>query len=380
MRRLNRSIVMLTILFFVWTSAGFAGPTVAIIKHNDHKLVGESFTYEMTRIPKGEIPDKHWKPEWSKESEDAIEKMVRDAVRLTGDWPVSKGDVVAIVPNCVIDPFTLQGQGRATPAIMQCTVTDPRVVRGVALLAKESGAKKIYIATQPMSASGYSSLRSWGYGPIAKEAGAELVGLDSSEWKYFKAPHGLALKEYAIPTFMVEEVNKVISVPVMKTHTGAGYTGALKNIGIGLPTGRVYGALRYGLPHDKLARVIIDVCSIRKIDYAVVSAIWAMEGNGPTSGDPVPMDMVIGGADSVAVDAIMVEVMGFKPENYGTIRLGEQFGLGTYKGIKVLGQQVFEVARQFIPVYANRRYPGKWGEVIGWDPEGTPAGLLPGKK
>jgi len=363
-------IIFLTLM--VAASTSFAGPTVAIIKHNDHKLVGESFKYEVTRTPKGEPPDKFWQPEWSKESEAAIEKMVRDAVRLAGGWPVKSGDVVAIVPNLVIDPFGLVLMGRGTPPFMQCSVTDARVARGLALLAKESGAKKIYFATQPMSASGYSSLKVWGYERVAKEVGAELVGLDASAWKYFKAPHALALKEYAMPTFMVEEVTKLISVPVMKTHCLAGYTGALKNIGIGLPTGRVYGALRYGLPHDKLARVIIDVCSIRKLDYSVVTAIWAMEGNGPLAGSPVPMDMVIAGADPVAVDAIMIEAMGMKPANFGTIRLGEQFGLGTYKGIEVAGRQVAEVEKQFAPVPLDKRAAGTWGEIIGWAPVAIP--------
>ena len=343
-----------------------AGPSVAIVKHEDHELVGESFQYEITRTPKGDPPDKFLHPEWSKESEQAIEKMVRDAVRLAGGWPVKAGDVVAIVPNLGVDPFCLILMGMATPRIMQCMNTDARVVRGVALLAKESGAKKIYIATQPISASGYSSLRSWGYEPVAKEAGAELVALDASAWKYFKAPHALALKEYALQTFMMEEVTKLISVPVMKTHCMAGYTGALKNIGIGLPTGRVYGALRYGLPHDKLARVITDVCSIRRIDYSVIAAIWAMEGNGPLVGDPVPMDMVIAGADPVAVDAVMVETMGMKPANYGTIRLGEQYGLGTYKNIVVQGRQVAEVEKQFASVPSDKRVSGTWGEIIGW--------------
>ena len=365
------ALIFLIILFF-GVSSVLAGPTVAIIKHDDHKLVGESFKYEADRTPKGEPPDKYWHPEWSKESEAAIAKMVKDAVELAGNWPVKKGDVVAIVPNLMIDPFSLILIARGTPVYIQCTITDARVVRGVALLAKESGAKKIYITTQPACASGYSLLKVYGYEAVAKEVGAELVGLDASPWKYFKAPHALALKEYAIPAFLVEEVTKLISVPIMKTHSLAGYSGALKNIGIGIPTGKVYGQPRYGLPHDKLARVIIDVCSIRKIDYAVVSAIWAMEGNGPVTGDPVPMDMVIAGADPVAVDGIMLESMGMKAENFGTIRLGDQFGLGTYKGIKVVGRQVAEVEKQFAVVPLGKRGPGIWGEIVGWTPKATP--------
>ena len=167
------------------------------------------------------------------------------------------------------------------------------------------------------------------------------------------------------------EVDKVISVPVMKMHCLAGFTGALKNIGIGVPTGQVYGSIRYGLPHEKLARVIVDVCSIVRSNYSVVSAIWAMDGNGPLAGDPVAMDMVIAGADPVAVDTVMVDCMGLKGHNYGQIRLAEEAKLGTSQGITVTGRQVHEVERQFAGVPPDKRAAASWGEIIGWPGKGV---------
>ena len=40
--------------------------------------------------------------EWTEESEKYIGKLVREAIELAGDWPVNRGDVVAIKPNSVI--------------------------------------------------------------------------------------------------------------------------------------------------------------------------------------------------------------------------------------------------------------------------------------
>jgi len=370
-RALTVFLVSVLVLCF-WISASIAGPKVAIVKHDDHKLVGESWTFEVTRTPKGEPPDKYWRPEWSKESEAAIEQMVREAVQLAGGWPVKEGDVVAVVPNLVISPFGCVLMGRKTPELLQCGVTDARVARAVAILAKESGAKKVYFATQPMAASGVSSMKAWGYWDVGKELGVELVALDAAPWKYYKPAHEpLVLKEYAIPSMLLEEVDKIISVPAMKMHCLAGYTGALKNVGIGVPTGQVYGSIRYGLPHDKLARVIVDVCSIVKIDYTVVDGIWAQDGNGPLAGVPVAMDLVIAGADPVAVDAVMVDCMGKKPHIYGQIRLAEEYGLGTSKEITVAGRQVYEVEKQFAGVPADKRAAASWGEIIGWPGKGV---------
>jgi len=346
------------------------GPSsVGIVKCKNHELVGESWKDPFNPLPKGEPPRKFWKPSWSKESQIKIEEMVRDAIEAAGDWPIEKDDVVAIKPNLVGSPLLFAQMGRHTDPELQCSVTDARVVRAVAILAKESGAKEIYIVANPMVADGYINLRQWGYGEVAKETGAKLVGLSQIPYKYYKAPFGIAYKEYALPTLMVDKVNKVISVAALKTHSITGVTLALKNIGVGVPTGRVYGGPRLGLPHDKIVEVITDVCSIVGIDYAIIDGIWAMEGNGPLNGDPVPMDLIIAGPDPVAVDAIGTEIMGFRKESIGTTRMAQAYGIGAYHNInvQVIGDSFEKVLKQFNPVPRKFRFPGSFGDVYGWE-------------
>ena len=343
--------------------------TVSIVKAKNHELVGESWKDPFNPLPEGEPPMKFWRPSWSKESEIEIEEMVRKAISVAGDWPVEKGDVVAIKPNLVASPLLFAQMGRYTDPELQCSVTDARVVQAVALLAKESGAKEIYIVANPMVANGYISLRQWGYGRVAKETGAKLFGLSDIPYKYFKAPFGLASKQYALPTLMVDEVNKVISVAALKTHSITGVTLTLKNIGIGTPTGRVYGGPRLGLPHEKIAEVITDVCSIVGIDYAIIDGIWGMEGNGPIGGNPVPMDLIVAGPDPVAVDAVGTEIMGIPKENIGTTRMAKAYEIGTYEGtkVKVIGDSFEKVVKQFDTVPKKFRFPGSFGDVYGWD-------------
>ena len=211
-------------------------------------------------------------------------------------------------------------------------------------------------------------LRRCGQGGVAKEVGADLVGLSDIPYKNYEAPFGLALKEYALPILMVEEVNKVISVPALKTHSITGVTLALKNIGIGMPTGRVYGGPRVGLPHEKIAEVITDVCAIVGIDCSIVDGIWGMEGYGPLGGDPVPMDLIIAGPDPVAVDAVGTEIMGFGAETIGTTRMAQQYGMGTFKGtdIQTSGDTLEKIVTQFNPVPKEFRFDASCGDVYGW--------------
>jgi len=343
--------------------------TVGIVKEMNHELIGESWKNPFNPVPKGEPPEKFWRPIWSKESEIKIEEMVRKAIDVAGDWPVEKGDVVAIKPNLVASPLLFAQIGRLTDPELQCSVTDARVVRTVAILSRESGAKEIYIVANPMVANGYINLRQWGYGKVAEETGAKLIGLSEIPYRYYKAPLKLTYKQYALPTLMVDVVNKVISAAALKTHSITGVTLTLKNIGVGTPSGIVYGGPRLGLPHERIAEVITDVCSIVGIDYAIIDGIWGMEGNGPLSGDPVPMDLIIAGRDPVAVDAIGTELMGFQKESIGTTRIAQAYGIGTYEGIEVkaIGGPLEKMVRQFNPVPKKSRFPGSFGKVYGWE-------------
>jgi len=259
------------------------------------------------------------------------------------------------------------GTGKTKNEEIQCYNTDPRVVRAIALLAKKKGAKKIYIAEGPPDADGIANMKTYGYEGVARETGAELYCINSAPYKWYKPERPLALKEYALPVVMVEEANKIISVSPMKTHYLTGITGTLKNQAIGSAPNRVYGIPKVGLPHNQISEVICDIVSIKKIDFAVISAIWGCEGHGPTKGDPVSMDLVIAGRDPVAVDTVETMVMGFKPENYGHIVLAEQMGLGTMKDINVVGDPIKKVMKKFKPVPVELRAPNAWGRIVAWE-------------
>ncbi len=366
-----RKVLFLLILFiFVLASVAQAGPTVAIIKSNNHELVGKSWQFkDWHMLPQGPrwAKGKYWHPVWSRKSEREIEKMVRKAVKLVGGLPVEKGDVVWIKTNVVASFNLILGTGKTRNEEIQCYSTDPRIVRAIALLAKRRGAKKIYIAAGPPDADGIANMKTYGYEGLARETGAELYCINSAPYKWYKPERPLALKEYALSVVMVEEADKIISVSPMKTHYLTGITGTLKNQAIGSAPNRVYGIPKVGLPHNQISEVICDIVSIKKIDFAVISAIWGSEGHGPTKGDPVSMDLVIVGRDPVAVDAVETMVMGFKPENYGHITLAEQMGLGTMKDINVVGDPIKKVMKKFKPVPKELRAPNAWGRISGWD-------------
>jgi len=356
-------------------AAGAEKPVVAILKATDHELVGESFLMNWDRALSQGINRTrkidYFRAEWSRESEQEIETLVRDAVEIAGGWPVKTGDVVLIKPNLVVSIFVLLYHRRTTEDFQAC-LTDPRIVRALALMAKESGAKRIIVGAGPAAGDGWAGFMQSGYLAMVEELQArgvpvELIDFTNEPYTWVKS-RGLANPEYAVPK-VVTEVNRIISVPALKNHSKAGVTLSLKNVAAGLMSGRAYGFYKFGCPHEAIPAWISDVASMFKIDYAVVDGIWGMEGNGPISGEPVPMDLIVAGADPVAVDAVCTAIMGFDPRNIGHITEAARNGLGVADLDKILveGDPIASVARPFAVVPEGNRWPSAHGGVYKWE-------------
>lgn len=368
---MKKAFIVAVLATFALAAFAWAGPKVAIIQGNE-KVLKDSTSFDKWRAEAGNprrpiggrSVDYTWPMDWTKASEKEVDKMVRQAVELAGGWPVKRGDTVLIKVNCNGDLWYFQCLGLDSNNHLLCYFTDPRVVKTVADLCKESGAKKIYIAEAPGLADAYSVMRRWGMEEATKEAGAELVGLNDVPYGWYKAPHALAgIPEYAIPNVAVE-ADKVISISPLKTHELAGTTCSMKNIAVGVVPNNVYGSFKLGLPHNKMDKVIADICEIVGIDYAVLSGIYGQEGQGPTRGNPVYHGLVIAGGDCVAVDYIGSAVMGFMPERFGYLKRGEEVGLGTMKDIKVVGEKVDNVMIHYKEPPGHA--PGAWCDVKGW--------------
>ncbi len=293
-------------------------------------------------------------------------------MEIAGGWPVRPGDVVLIKPNLVASVFFLIYHGKTTEDDFQACQTDPRIVRALVLMAKESGAKRIIIGEGPAAGDGWAGYMQSGYLAMVKDLAkegvkVELIDFTHEPYTWVKSK-GLANPEYAVPK-VVTEATCIISVPALKTHSMTGTTVSLKNVAVGLMSGRVYGFFKYGCPHQKIPAWITDIASMFKIDYTIVDGIWGMEGNGPLSGDPIQMDLIIAGADPVAVDAVCTAIMGFNPNNIGHITMAATHGLGVadLDGIVVEGESIASVAREFKVVPEESRWPSEHGGVKNWE-------------
>jgi len=80
---------------------------------------------------------------------------------------------------------------------------------------------------------------------------------------------------------------------------------------------------------------------------------------GPTNGEPVEMGLIIAGADPGVVDTVATRVMGVHPLYFGHIRMANEYGIGTYEDIEVVGETIEGVKKDFTPVPEEFRFPNE---------------------
>ena len=102
----------------------------------------------------------------------------------------------------------------------------------------------------------------------------------------------------------VQQADCIVNLCKMKTHGLERLTGAVKNM-YGCVLGLNKGTGHVSYPNAQVfAEMLIDLNRCVKPRLHIMDGIVAMEGNGPASGTPVPMKVLLFSADPVALDTV----------------------------------------------------------------------------
>jgi uncharacterized protein (DUF362 family)/Pyruvate/2-oxoacid:ferredoxin oxidoreductase delta subunit len=262
---------------------------------------------------------------------DRVHDAVRRAVDLVGGMAamVKPGDRVLIKPNLL----------KASPPD-RAVVTHPEIIRAVIRLVREAGGEAL-VGDSP----GFGELRrvceKSGIMDVIEEEGAQLAEMDDA----VKVKNHGQFHHFEIAR-AVHEADVVINVPKLKTHGMMTVTGAVKNL-FGCVPGRrkVQWHFNTGVNRQAFARMLVELCALIKPRLTIMDAIVAMEGNGPGSGDPRQVGMVLSGADPVAVDVVSGAIIGAEPGLLYTLRAAADAGIGETRleRIAVLGEALEKV-------------------------------------
>jgi uncharacterized protein (DUF362 family) len=153
-------------------------------------------------------------------------------------------------------------------------------------------------------------------------------------------PNGEALHTITVPRIVTESA--IISAAKLKTHMSTKVTLGMKNM-FGLLPDKFKG--KY---HAKgISKVIVDINTVLRPAMTVIDGFVAMEGEGPTDGTPVKMDLIIAGKDVVATDATAARVMGFDPHEISHIRRAHEKELGNIDNVEIVGSNIDDVRKVF---------------------------------
>jgi len=200
--------------------------------------------------------------------------------------------------------------------------THPAILKAVIRLVQGAGAVAL-VGDSP----GFGSLRAVakrsGMLAAIEECGAELV--EFSEVREVISGGIFKRFEVAAPYL---DADRVINLPKLKTHEMMTLTCGVKNLfGILVGAAKPAWHLQAGFDREIFARVLLELYQIRPPDLTIVDAITAMEGDGPGSGDPRQVGLLLAGANPVAVDLVAGEIAGIPKKLLFVEREAEKLGL-----------------------------------------------------
>ncbi len=216
---------------------------------------------------------------------------------------VRPGQKVLLKPNLL---------SAAPPA--EAVTTHPLILKVMTELIHEAGGK-VYIGDSPGHDSQEKAHHICGIQEVIEETGAGVI--DFSDTVYRKVR---GFKERNIPLAAeLDQVDIIINVAKLKTHSLTGLTAAVKNI-YGCVPGKSKARFHfeYPLPRD-FSKFLLDVYYAVKPSFSIIDAVIAMEGAGPRRGKPRQLGLLMSSPNALALDNVAASVVGFRSNQVATL-------------------------------------------------------------
>jgi uncharacterized protein (DUF362 family)/NAD-dependent dihydropyrimidine dehydrogenase PreA subunit len=250
-------------------------------------------------------------------------------------------DVVAAAVRRVLEPFGgARGIGAGKKNVLlkpnvlrpafpeEAVTTHPEVIRAVAREFLELGCA-VSVGDGPGGDPGPAlpAFEKSGIAQVCAELGIPLLN--------FQKEGSVAVELRSCPARSINvakpvvDAEVIVSIAKVKTHNLTHMTCALKN-----PYGYIPGFLK-GRLHALAPRVwefSQIVCALWEVfppAITVVDGITAMQGQGPSGGEPYHAGWILAGTDPLAIDTLLAWAMGFDPRAVPLLAEARRRGLGT---------------------------------------------------
>jgi uncharacterized protein (DUF362 family)/NAD-dependent dihydropyrimidine dehydrogenase PreA subunit len=262
--------------------------------------------------------------------EKEVQKALRRSIDLIGgiDSFVKKGDRVLLKPNLLY--------GKSPE---KAVTTHPSVVKGMIQIIQEVGGIP-FLGDSPGIGSAKRVAEKAGIKEVADSLGCPIVEFNRPVLPPERK--GKVFKNFEIDQ-SVFEADVMINLPKWKTHAQMLLTLGVKNLFGCVPGPRkALWHLKAGEDHKIFAQMIVDIYQVIQPSLTILDGIIGMEGNGPGSGDPIPLGLILASDDPLSLDQIVCDLLGISRKSLLTNRVAFEQGLGR-DGVEVMGERLEDV-------------------------------------
>jgi len=255
---------------------------------------------------------------------------LRQAIDLIGGIQtfVKKGNRVLLKPNLLF--------GKSPE---KAVTTHPAIVRGMIQIVREAGGVPS-IGDSPSVGSLTWTADKAGIKAVADEMKCPLVEFDKPV--LLSKGTGRIFKQLEVEQAVLE-ADVIINLPKWKTHAQMLLTLGVKNLFGCIPGPRKpLWHLKAGDDRKIFAQILFDIYQVIQPSLTILDGIVGMEGNGPNSGRPIPIGLILASGDSLSLDQIVCDLLGISRESLLTNRVAIEQGMGK-EAIEVLGERVEDV-------------------------------------
>jgi len=217
----------------------------------------------------------------------------------------------------------------------RAVTTHPEIVRQVILLAQAAGGQ-VSVGDWPGIGHAEAVARKCGILQVVEETGAgfapfvESVPVRVSEGTFHRLEVARAVLDAEV----------IINLPKLKTHQMMGFTGAVKNLfGVVVGMRKVRLHLQAGADPAFFALMLLELAERFPPALSIMDAVVGMEGNGPGSGDPVPIGALLASAHPLALDTTAAALVGLTEKQVWTQRVARETGRpgGRLEEVTIIG-------------------------------------------
>lgn len=236
----------------------------------------------------------------------SLKETIQKAVDAIGGFKkfINKGDTVLLKPNFnTSDPYPASSA--------------PKFLKAVIELVNEQDPKKVILG-------GSCTFRLKTRKVIQQidlyeceniDPPPEIVSFNEMKWVKKEIPSGKYLKSVSVPEIL-DQVDKLIFLPCLKTHGWAQFTGSLK-----LAVGFMKPVERLRLHMGHLQEKIAELNKVINPDVVIMDARKCFINEGPESGDLEEPNLVLASTSRVAIDIEGVKIIqGYEGNSLSNIK------------------------------------------------------------